>query len=342
MRGSYLIVLTVFFIACSGQQRPISTFNDYSIRTESGNEYSFLVGGHLYGSQKQSYYPANTLTSNIAEINGSSASFFVGLGDVIRETDTNQIAFFRELLTNNLSMPFYNAVGNHDVQNRKLYSEFFGETYFYFEHKNDLFVFLDTELDSARISGAQLIFLKKVLHNFTHNNSDGNVFVFMHKLIWNELPEFGILKDHTNQAYSWLDSSYYSTQLQPLFAETAKNNPVFIFSGDIGTKISHTLFYHFDDRSRISYIANGLGDTDEDALIQVKVSEKGRVSFSTVPLSTEMSGDLEDYGVEFWERKFQDNSSSFTLNVVAIAVSVMLIIALAMYRRKSRQNAKIA
>lgn len=332
IRNALLILVLLFLYSCRGNKIEYSPFNQKKPVIESDVEYSFLVGGHLYGKQNTSYYPANTLTVSISDINKSDASFFVGLGDIVRQPDTIHLSFFKSLFTDNLRMPFYNAVGNHDVKDRKYYESVFGKTYFYFIQKNDLFIFLDTELDSAEISGDQLLFLKKTLNLYEERMDKGNVFIFMHKLIWNDLPGFEVLKAHSNQEYTWMDSTYFETMLLPLFNKIQR--PLYIFSGDIGTPHSFSLFHSKDAKNDIMYIANGLGDTPDDALIRVIVGNSKSVRFDILPLTETRFNKLEDYNIDYWNDRFAAATKNYNKYLVLFLVAALFIITLLLFRKK--------
>ena len=58
----------------------------------------------------------------------------------------------------------------------------------------------------------------------------------------------------------------------------AKKRNLFWISGDIGVSWSLPIFYHYDTDLHITFIANGIGDTEEDYILKTDIN-KNDVSF---------------------------------------------------------------
>jgi len=75
------------------------------------------------------------------------------LGDIVPGgTDTN----FQDLegsMVFDQAYPIFNAVSNHDVENRQLYEDRYGPAYFYFPYHSAYFIIFDAELENCRIRG---------------------------------------------------------------------------------------------------------------------------------------------------------------------------------------------
>jgi len=141
IRGVVVLSFVLFSYAASID----SSFNGINLDLDEKLEkYSFLVGGHLYGDPStHSVFPSASLLANIDMINGSGAKFFVSLGDNVRLT--NYFSHYHKAFTSKLTLPLFNAIGNHDVTDRKMYEARFGKTYYHFVFNNALFVFLDSD-----------------------------------------------------------------------------------------------------------------------------------------------------------------------------------------------------
>lgn len=85
-----------------------------------------------------------------------------------------------------LTMRFYRLGGNHDLGNPALaakWRERYGSPYYSFRHRNVLFLVLDTEEPSFRISKAQFQWIQATLEQ----NADVRwTMVLMHKPIWDD------------------------------------------------------------------------------------------------------------------------------------------------------------
>ena len=100
--------------------------------------FHFFLGGHLYGDagHQTSIYPSPSLIANIDTINSSGASFFISLGDNVRESNKVQWSNFKNSFTNKLEMPFFSVMGNHDtLANAELAVKLYGPTFYTFRHQ---------------------------------------------------------------------------------------------------------------------------------------------------------------------------------------------------------------
>lgn len=314
------IVGLFIFFSCSTclAEGVKSPFNDLELESDNKiTKYSFFIGGHLYGASEDwnSEFPSSTIISNIDMINANGASFFVSLGDNFRESDRIQIENFKKSFASRVTIPIFNSVGNHDVQDRLLYEENFGDTYFDFVYGNELFVFLDTESDKGNvgfIKGDQLSYFQNIIKNCRENPDINNVFIFSHKLIWSvDNPDYANLFEHVNSKAGYPNSNYnFRHDIEPYLIELSLNDKaVYWFSGDIGTSSSFTFFYGKDKKYDITYIATGIGDTREDAILRVEVEKNGEVRFIPISLSGKKMQIVEYYDDEFW-KKYSDRQRS--------------------------------
>jgi predicted phosphodiesterase len=125
----------------------------------------------------------------VKEVNLLQPDFVVFLGDCIRgysdiATMEHQWQAF-EAVTEQLEMPVYLVVGNHDVFSKEtegLYQQRHGRLWYSFDHRDCHFVILDSEDQTApgRIAGAQLAWLKSDLAAAKGRRS----YVFVHQPLW--------------------------------------------------------------------------------------------------------------------------------------------------------------
>jgi len=285
-----------------------SPFNQRPLNLgEKEQAYSFLVGGHLYGAHGASVFPASSLLANIEFINTSGAKFFVSLGDIIRDTDSLHIANFQNAFAAKLNMPLFNAVGNHDQNRRQLYETQFGQTYFHFAFNREFFIFLDTELNTGNIAGDQLDSLRQAMRTAIANADIHNVFIFSHRLLWCVgNPDYQIVAAHVNEPFP---KNNYKDEIEPILFDLANHKRVYWISGDVGTYWSLPLFYQKVPNHHLTYIAAGIGDTGQDAILQVNVSQSDDVGFAAISLAGQKVYPVEHYGPAYWQNHFGSKPS---------------------------------
>jgi hypothetical protein len=294
-----------------------SPFNGMILQLqEKCEEYSFFIGGHLYGDPNTtSIFPASSLLANIDKINSFKAKFFISLGDNFRIADDINTENFKSAWCSKIKMPIFNAVGNHDVSRRDFYQGKFGKTNYHFAFNHELFIILDSELTRAEIVGDQLTYFINTINTFKKKPEIKNVFIFTHKLIWNIEPGYEVVFNHSNEKYTSRSCSNFRKRIKPHLIEMAKNKSVYWAAGDIGGgPNSLSLFFQELPGLNITYIATGIGDTARDAIIRVDIIENGgQARFIPISLSKQNLKNIEHYNLDYWNKYFNfENKSTKT------------------------------
>ena len=139
-----VIALLMVFQKLSGQA--VSSFNKLEV-TDTSNNYSFIVSGHFYGSSTNaSTFPASSLQANIDTLNSLNSSFLMSLGDLFVDVNEMYISHYQKSLFDKLTMPLFNAVGNHDLSNGNMYEKVYGKSFFSFSKGKELFIVLNLDL----------------------------------------------------------------------------------------------------------------------------------------------------------------------------------------------------
>ncbi|MBN1415844.1 MAG: metallophosphoesterase [Bacteroidales bacterium] len=264
--------------------------------TDQSDLYSFFVAGHTYGKPGVDNIGVHPPFRKKFDLIRQDTLIELGVftGDiVISGTAANWDEIDRD--AEELGIPVYFAVGNHDMSNRELYESRYGDTYYSFIYNNDLFIILDPNLDGWNIRHEQLQFLKDELQNNTGKTD--NIFVFMHQVLWwspdnlykKVLPNSLALRD---------DSINFWGEVEPLFHSL--NNPVFMFAGDVGAfnNGNEYMYHHYDN---ITLIASGMGGEVRDNFVIVDVKADKTISFRLIALNGDdinALGRLEDYKLE--------------------------------------------
>lgn len=279
---SVFLFVALFIIGCD---------EEYIESTDSSLNYSFFVAGHAYGSPGNNnpglHPPFEAFYDTINNYPKMSMGFLTG--DIVKYS-TKEYWDEVDSSLNQLNMPIYFAVGNHDVQNRALIESRYGPTYSTFIQNKDLFIILDPNLSNWNIEGEQLDFLTNTLDKF--GSEANNIFVFFHQLIWlNYKHPLG--NNPPNSVEGKADVLNFWTELEPCFK--ALDKPVFFFAGDVGAlSYSPTLMYYKE--GDLTYISSRMGVSGKGNFVVVEVSENGKVFLKPVWLSnSSLSDNIEDY-----------------------------------------------
>lgn len=304
VRTILLTVIASPLIACSSERKPQS-MNQHEFDIRGGEPISFLMAGHVYGGQK----PKNTdiaysLGKSVNLLNALKPEYMMFLGDIVQETTPSDIENLKSFVAQ-LQFPVFNAPGNHELVNPENYKVEFGPTYFHFTYDSSLFLGVDSQQYRHRKAKNQHIFITSQIENFRLSSSLKNLFIFSHHLIW--APgnnHFDEVTSFTNAPYHH-DNEFlvWAEEIIPSLRKLTRDKHVYFVSGDIGLSRSIPYFYEKDESGRITYIATGLGDTSEDAILRCSI-EEGNVSFHIVPL---INQNLEFYGRQYWSNIFNSN-----------------------------------
>ena len=265
----------------------------YSCSSPKDTSYSFFIAGHTYGKpfiENDGFHPPFKSKFDYIQ-SRTEIEFGVLLGDIVwlpSEKDWDEVD--RDIET--LGLPIYIAAGNHEMKDADLFEKRYGETYYSFIHKNDLFIVLNPNLDYWNISGNQLNFLKKCV--IDNSNNVDNIFVFTHQLLWwdenNKYSEICLnsVEDRDSSMNFW-------TEVEPIF-HNLPNNVVFC-AGDIGANKKASDFM-YDTYDNITFVASGMGEGPGDNFIIINVDENKNVSFDLICLDEDKLdcfGKLEDW-----------------------------------------------
>lgn len=272
-----------------------SCVNDEPISVDAKLDYSFFVAGHTYGKPGvdnvgfhppfEAYY--DTINTYPRMLLGALT------GDLVLSS-TEQNWDEVDASIDRLNMPVHIAFGNHDILwNRPLVEGRYGQSYKAFQQENDLFIFLDSNLDGWNISENQLDFLTNTLDSL--GTQSEHIFVFVHHMIWWDNDNL-FANAKPNGTGEKADTVNFWTEIEPMFNTLDK--PVFFFSGDGGANhITRSLTYYND--GDMTYITSGMGFGQEDNFIIVEVMDNEEVRLKVMGLNcaegSDCMGDIEDY-----------------------------------------------
>ncbi len=284
----------------------MATINQRAVEQIAADQpHTIWVAGHLYGSHgnRHSVFQASSFLANMDLFRDSGAKAMVLLGDNYRRADSVQLDQFQRTMEK-FPFPVFNAVGNHDKSQSKLYRDRFGEqTFGIVRIGSSQLIILDTELDRGAISGEQLRKLLQWLRQASEDEQIENVFVFCHQLVWCvNHPKLSSISRYINSNKHLRDG--WHREVGPDLERLAKRKPVFVFSGDVGATWSYSTFYWQDSELPLHYLATGLGDTLRDAVLRVDVAADGAAQVTAVSMTGEQLSSVDKYGPEFWSEYF--------------------------------------
>ncbi len=228
--------------------------------------YSFFSAGHTYGSPNNPHYGLHyPFVDFIPEINNYSGMEMGFLTGDIVVSGTADYWDSAQADINKLNMPVYLAAGNHDVG-----AEFvkrFGDYYYGFIYRNDLFIVLTPSLDAWNITGDQLAFLQNTLDS-AHAEVN-NIFIFLHELIWWS-PTNQYQHVEINYRPHYPGSTNFDTVVKPLLLSYSNSNNITLYAGDLGctNSVSPYMYDHFGN---VTLIGSGMGGGVRDNIMVTEV-----------------------------------------------------------------------
>jgi len=261
---------------------------------------TFLVAGHIYGKPgDEEFHPALTLLSNIALLKRYDPDFAVFLGDTVWKPSAKNFNDLEMFIYDQMDIPVFNAVGNHDVTRRDMYQDRYGSTVYAFNYKNQLFIILDTTLKYYDLTPNQYSF---VLDTIKEQSPDLEaVHIFMHHVLFlseNEIHGKEIIKPNEGDGTSPDFLAYLETYLVPL----SKTKPIYIYAGDVGAFQGGNLspLYKRVQSEKIYLLATGLGNNPNDSILLVEANYSGEIIIKPISLDGKEMNAIDSYNMEYW------------------------------------------
>ena len=262
----------------------------------------FLVVGHLYGTiQGEDNQPAPGLLNALPELNRIPLSLLVSLGDMVKQSEADDFDELDRQLLKPAAFPVFNTVGNHDVENRALYEDRYGPTYFSFRHGPSRMIFLDTEREHCAIDSPQREMLNSVMQEALEDRTTRQIFIFMHKTFFFKNDRLFELKAEKAGPNVWdcYGTGNFSEIMQTIIQPAALQKPVYLFAGDVGAYGNLSPYYEKLPGSSLTLVMTGLGDFPSDSGILVTVKGDD-VQLEAYSLTGNQMNPLPSYSPEYW------------------------------------------
>lgn len=269
-------VLCTLLLSCKHVEETYSEISD---------PYSFFVAGHTYAWRglNKGFVDKFGYIQDRPEI-----QFGIFTGDMVASNPTASNWDLVDRDVKNLGLTAFFSAGNHDIENRTLFEERYGDTYYSFFFEHDLFIVLDPNIDHWNISDEQLEFLGGVLKEYAIKSR--HIFVFFHQLIWWE-PDTKYAQVIPNSMAGRAESINFWTEVEPLFHDLS--NKVYMFAGDVGAGEWSSDFM-FDQYDNITLIASGMGEGVGDNFLIINVDSRENVGFDLICLNNQVSDCLRE------------------------------------------------
>jgi hypothetical protein len=165
----------------SGNRLPVT----HTRFREDTGKVQFAIISDLWGG-----YRTGVFEDAVEKLELMQPQFVMSVGDLIDGKTFNTDTLDKEWnhfdsLANSLSMPFFYVPGNHDISNAWMETEWsrrLGRPYYYFIHRNVLFLCLNTQDGgSSGIGEEQIAYFSRAIEEHPDVRW---TFVFMHRPIW--------------------------------------------------------------------------------------------------------------------------------------------------------------
>ncbi|MBN2114985.1 MAG: hypothetical protein JW730_00330 [Anaerolineales bacterium] len=277
--------------------------NNIGFPEKSPAEFDFFVAGHIYGSQGiKDRQPDAALLAALPAIAEVSPDFLVSLGDMVEQSNAEEFGLLDSTFLSQVSFPVFNTVGNHDVADRSLYEARYGRTFFTFKYGPARMVFLDTERAKCKLNDPQTDVLKTAVTSALRDSEVRYLFVFMHKTFFFENDVLAAKQDRMAGPNEWkcYGSKPFRQLMDEVLIPAAQRKPVYLFAGDVGAWGNLTPYYERHPDVPLTMLMTGLGDTDQDNILHVRV-DKSRVTIESILLNGMTPQPLEEFGPAYWE-----------------------------------------
>jgi hypothetical protein len=251
------------------------------------------VAGHTYGAaglDNDGLHPPFVQQWDFLNTN-LNLDFGVLTGDIVSANPTfedwNEVD--RDLAE--LDVRTFFAAGNHDMEDRELFEQRYGSTYYSFKRHGDLFIVLDPNLDGWNISGDQLTFLNETLINDA--NKVNNIFVFFHQMLWWESGTI-FSQIAMNSSVGRDDEINFWNEIYPKF--DLLTNEVHMFCGDLGAANWASDVMRWNE-GNTTLIGSGMGEGPGDNYLLVDIDSNGEIKVNLIALGDdpEAMGEIEDW-----------------------------------------------
>jgi len=281
----------------------VVSINQLPLTYPQSDDFKFMVIGHIYGTTiGEDREPSPTLLANIDKLNSLNLTMVVSLGDMVKHSEPEDFNILETKVLTKLKSPIFNTVGNHDLVNRELYENRYGQTYYSFAVGPAQMIFLDTERVECQIDDVQSKMINNVVSSALQNDAIKNIFIFMHKTLFFKNDNLFQKKLRMAGPNVWdcYGSESFSDIFETIIKPASLTKPIYLFAGDVGAWGNLSPYYEKLENFPITLVMSGIGEEPNDSVILVNVSQEN-VELELMPLTDTPMMSLESYNPGYWE-----------------------------------------
>jgi hypothetical protein len=269
------VILLFFIITCAQVNKEITTYSNNSMDYQPCKIFNnkepainqiydnrILVVGHAYGSVGGNNTGlSQNLLDFFSRIEINEKTILVLTGDFVRDATLENLQKVKEQVEIYFN-EYYIVPGNH---------EFSESENFYRVFEKDFFekLLISTHIIGANFNTSNWLPAledQDKINDIIEKSKTENIVLFSHQLFWFEIFEEEIRPN----GYQLYENSQKINPLEWIINTTSK---IYIISGDSGAW--NQKFFCKSSNQGITMIANGIGDFDEDMIIEIIDSEEG-------------------------------------------------------------------
>ena len=249
---------------------------DKEIDTQNNGKFEkkFYVVGHSYGNPSGDNLALQPSLLKYFENKDLTDASLILTGDLVRNYSYENLLIAKnqiELLFEN----YYIVPGNHDVELGNAFYEIFEDDFFSLEIN-------DTLLIGANFNTPNwlpTVYHQNLINDLINTTDKKEIYLFSHQVFWyDQFPDeqivnsFALLESTTNPRIltDWLD---------------IKEKKLTIISGDSGAW-GQKPFCKVDFENNITYIANGIGNMQDDTIIELIFSKNNNFELNFVRINS--------------------------------------------------------
>ncbi|MFT4520741.1 MAG: hypothetical protein ACI9JM_003147 [Halioglobus sp.] len=298
-----------------------SCFNQLAIDPSGDwSNYSFVALSHIRAAPGAPA-PNPSLRGNVQRLFVDEPAFVLSLGDLYYNITDARVEEIKSWTTQNVPVPFFNAIGNHDSQTGgdplpdgsitqvghdvERYAREFGDPNYNFSLGSELFIFLE-QGQTWVLPAQKYNHLKKLLERAAADDTIKNIFLMTHLVIWSYYnPAVEPVFRYRHPVMPPEDYRFFLDELKPLLESLAEDKQIYLLAGDIGGGGKYLQTFYLKDE-HLTYIATGMGADKRNSFITFSVKD-GEVSFKNTNVVSGLESSLEDFGLDYWNTFYRDN-----------------------------------
>ena len=270
--------------------------------------------GHIYGDPRKWPNPrlASSLLRALPQMRSAPPTFVMVLGDLLAHPSSGAYEALRTAFVEPLGVPVFNAPGNHDLIDHRLYERHWGPTRYSFVCGNTGILVVNSETAESGLA-EEIEHATRFIEAVAGDETLENLFVFSHKLIWaGPGSDLAIAGRKSN----WWGTTPLFAALLPALRAAGRTKRVFWGSGDLGSRRGFSTFMSRVRDDNVGYFAAGLGDLSSDALVEIVIRRGRAPEFHKRPLVPGLGAreDLEGVSTYYIRSVFERLRSALDLS----------------------------